>query len=586
MKKELSLKSVVSSAILIIVILIGLLLIISTYISKRNLIITAYGEQTVRIAQTVASAIDPVRFSQTAGLDEPDEYWHEVKALLDRTINSTGVMFIYTLLPYYGEDITYFATGDIIGAEWPVDFLQQDPVDWYPPELFYAMDTGTAGSTGIYDADEFGILIGGFAPLFDNSGKIVGLVGVEINVGDVVDAINMSMLMMILFALGVLTVFFALSVFVANRGLIKPVNEIAKAMSKISDGDFNFQSPKSSIREIKTLSESFGNMTHTISTVIEEIQKRNQEIIEGNLTESNDGFVAKGDYQKILDGADAIRENMAKHMEELAKQLHTINESIKYAGKIQRNLIPDDNKLKEAFSDYSVIWKPRDVVGGDIYWAKNFDDGTVLCICDCTGHGTPGALLTMLVVSAFESTVVSDKHNDPAEIIYMLDKKISSALNVRSSSENSADINDGCDLAVLFIAKDGNITMAAGNMSVYACDGNKVTRYKGQKMYVGEGKIKRKDSIKTNFIPYDSNNKFYIASDGLYDQIGGEQQVPYGYDEFERIILEKHNDKQKTISDEIWKSFEAYRNNNARRDDFELITFIPKIIMEGENENV
>jgi len=87
-------------------------------------------------------------------------------------------------------------------------------------------------------------------------------------------------------------------------------------------------------------------------------------------------------------------------------------------------------------------------------------------------------------------------------------------------------------------------------------------------------------------VPYDSANKFYIASDGLYDQIGGEGQVPYGYDEFEKIILEKHNDNQESISDEIWKSFETYRADNARRDDFELITFTPKIQKEGENEYV
>ena len=225
-KKEWSLKAAVSCAILLIVILIGSLMVFSAYIAKRNLVVTGYGEQTIRVAQTVASAIDAERFTRTVESGEADEYWHEVKALLDSTINETGVMFIYTLLPGYDDVITYFATGDIIGNEWPVDFLHQDDVDWYPPELFYAMDTGTAASTGIYDADEFGILIGGFTPLFDNGGRIAGLVCVEISVSDVIATINTSMYMMIIFALVVLTVFFTLSMFVANRGLIKPVNEM------------------------------------------------------------------------------------------------------------------------------------------------------------------------------------------------------------------------------------------------------------------------------------------------------------------------------------------------------------------------
>jgi len=576
LQKEWSLKSVVSCAILIIVILVGCLMIISTYISKRNLVVTGYGEQTIRIAQTVASAIDPVRFTQTIASGEPDEYWHEVKALLDRTINETGVMFIYTLLPGYDESITYFATGDIIGNEWPVDFLHQDFVDWYPPELFHAMDTGLAASTGIYDADEFGILIGGFTPLFDGSGRIAGLVCVEISVSDVVATINQSMLLMILFALGVLTVFFALSMFIANRGLIKPVNDMSETMSKVCDGDFNFQFPKSGIREIRKLSESFGEMIQTLSTVIEEIQKRNQEIIDGNLIKSDDALTAKGDYQKILDGADAIRESMAKHMDELAKQLRIINEGIRYASKIQMSIIPDNEKLAQAFSDYSIIWEPRDVVGGDIYWAKNFDDGTVLCICDCTGHGTPGALLTMLVVSAFESAITEQSHKNTAEILYTLDKRLAAVLNVKTGTDDYTDINDGCDLAVLFIANDGSVTFSSGNTNIFICDGSAVTRHKGQKIYVGEGKIKNVDKVKTIFIPADPTNKFYIASDGLYDQIGGEYKIPYGYDEFEKIILENHNEKHRVISDTIWHSFETYRGTNTRRDDFELITFTPK----------
>jgi len=269
----------------------------------------------------------------------------------------------------------------------------------------------------------------------------------------------------------------------------------------------------------------------------------------------------------------------------LAQQLKTINEGIRYASKIQKSIIPDNKKLAKAFLDYSIIWKPRDVVGGDIYWAKSFDDGTVLCVCDCTGHGTPGALLTMLVVSAFESTITEQSHKNTAEILFMLDKRLAAVLNVKTDSEEHTDINDGCDLAVLFIANDGTVTFSSGNTNVFVSDGKEITRYRGQKIYVGEGKIKNKDKVKTTIIEANPANKFYIASDGLYDQIGGEDKIPYGYDEFEQLLLENHNKKHKVISDIIWQAFENYRGDNARRDDFELITFTPKI-EEEKKENV
>jgi len=296
------------------------------------------------------------------------------------------------------------------------------------------------------------------------------------------------------------------------------------------------------------------------------------------LTSITSGFFAMRSYNKKK----VIAEEASRT---LAKQLKTINEGIRYASKIQQSIIPDKENLVKAFSDYSIIWKPRDIVGGDIYWAKNFDDGTVLCVCDCTGHGTPGALLTMLVVSAFESTITGDNHKNTAEILYMLDKRIASVLNVKSSTEEHSDINDGCDLAVLFIANDGSVTFSSGNTNIFVSNGKEVIRHRGQKIYVGEGKIKNKDKVKTTFIEADPANKFYIASDGLYDQIGGDDKIPYGYDEFESLILENHSKKHKVISDTIWQSFENYRGDNARRDDFELITFTPKI-EEEKNENV
>ncbi|MCL1819854.1 MAG: SpoIIE family protein phosphatase [Oscillospiraceae bacterium] len=262
-------------------------------------------------------------------------------------------------------------------------------------------------------------------------------------------------------------------------------------------------------------------------------------------------------------------------IEEAEKTAETIMESINYASKIQKNLLPTNSVLDEAFSDYSVIWKPRDVVGGDIYWAKNFDDGTVLCVCDCTGHGTPGALLTMLVVSAFETAVTDKRHNDTAQILYDLDRRLAYVLHVERSGDLSMNVNDGCDLAVLFIAKDGSITMSAGNTNVFVCDGNEVKRYKGQSVYVGEGRLKGKDEVIVHNIPSNPDNKYYIASDGMSDQIGGDRGKQYGFKEFERIVLENHNEKQADISGKIWDAFQEHQGEQPRRDDFQLVTFKP-----------
>jgi len=252
--------------------------------------------------------------------------------------------------------------------------------------------------------------------------------------------------------------------------------------------------------------------------------------------------------------------------------------SIEYASKIQKNLLPSNNVFNEAFSDYSIIWKPRDIVGGDIYWIKNFEDGTVLCVCDCTGHGTPGALITMLVVSIFDATVNNKNYKNTSQIIWELEKRLVTVLNVNTDSEDthSFNIKDGCDLAVLFIAKDGSVTTSSGCTHVFVCDGKNVTRFKGQRIYVGEGKLKNNEEIRTINIPADSNNKFYIASDGLFDQPGDQKPYPFGYEAFMDIILKNHNESQSVISGKVWEEFEKFRGTTPRVDDFVFISFKSK----------
>jgi HAMP domain-containing protein len=306
--------------------------------------------------------------------------------------------------------------------------------------------------------------------------------------------------------------------------------------------------------------------------------------------------VAKGDLDALLDVnrndevgilAQSLRVMVGKlkaminlanqRSAELEAASGTIMAGINYASKIQSNLLPKAHVFEEAFSDYSVIWKPRDIVGGDIYWLKNFESGTVLCVCDCTGHGAPGAMLTMLVTSAFEDNVNEDNCHDTANIIWQLEKRLVCGFDVDASDDDrGTNIHDGCDLAVLFIKKDGSVNFSSANFSVFVCDGEEVTRFKGQRLFVGEGMLKNKDEIKIMHIEANPNNKFYIASDGLFDQPGlreGGRSVPFGYKQFLDIILKNHVYSQNVISNRVWEAFEAYRGEEPRVDDFALITF-------------
>ena len=251
----------------------------------------------------------------------------------------------------------------------------------------------------------------------------------------------------------------------------------------------------------------------------------------------------------------------------------TIKNGIQYARKIQRNLLPKENVLSNVFVDHSVIWKPRDVVGGDIYWLSQFDRGLVLCVIDCTGHGMPGALLTMLVVSTLEGVVWQNNCHDTSGIIWRINERLMRIFNTSEDGLNK----DGCDIAVLFIENGGNVAFSGAHMSVFVCNGKEARRIKGNNIFVGEGRLKNMDDIHKVLIPANQDNKFYIASDGLFDQPGGANSESFGYRAFKNIILENHAEKQSVISGKIWDAFEKHRGTEPMVDDIELITFKPYV---------
>ena len=480
--------------------------------------------------------------------------------------------------------------------------------------------------------------IAAYAPIFDDEEEIIGIIGVLMPIDHVLARSNNFAMLMFGISLAIFAVIIWIPIFYIRRSVAKPLRSLRAASNKITNGEMDIQPPeRKSNDEVGLLSKNFqtmqeivigmqsdiknvvenalnGNLSfraesdkypgewhdvisrfndlmETLELPIEDVATTLQEIANGNF-EARIEREYKGDFDRIKKSVNSAavdldtyltekqRAENDAHRAELAKgQAEAVAEamlsSARYANKIQRNLLPQNNVFEEAFSDYSVIWHPRDIVGGDFYWLKNFEEGAILCVCDCTGHGTPGALLTMLVASTLETLISEGRRTDTAEILFLLDQRLSTVLNAKADDVFSMEINDGCDLVVMHVAKDGSVSMSAGNINVFTCDGNEVVRYRGQPLFVGEGRLKSKEEVEVVKIPANPQNKFYVASDGLSDQIGGAFVKQFGYKALENIILDNHDESQESISQRIWNAFEEFRGEEPRRDDFQLITFKP-----------
>ncbi|MCL1862129.1 MAG: SpoIIE family protein phosphatase [Defluviitaleaceae bacterium] len=259
-----------------------------------------------------------------------------------------------------------------------------------------------------------------------------------------------------------------------------------------------------------------------------------------------------------------------KERAETAHRIVMLN--IAYSSQIQRKLLSSKDIFSEAFADSSVVWRPRDVVGGDMYWVKQFSGGSVVCVMDCTGHGISGALLTMLVVSALENAVNADNCHDTAEAVWRVEQRLADVFG--TGEQMNYEIMDGCDMAVMFVENDGSVTLSAGNMNVFVCDGQTYTRYKGQRLFIGEGRISDKLKIKTIHIPSSPENKFYISSDGLFEQPNAGHR-PFGYERLCQIILKNHNESQEYITECVLGAFESHMGEEEQVDDVVFVSFKP-----------
>lgn len=262
---------------------------------------------------------------------------------------------------------------------------------------------------------------------------------------------------------------------------------------------------------------------------------------------------------------------------ELAEVNQKITDSIEFASIIQQAFIPEQDDLFAFFEDEFSLWEPRDIVGGDIYFFDKLygDDKAVLMVIDCTGHGVPGAFVTMLVKALarnFISRVNQDKEAlSPAKLLGIFNRSLKHLL--KQHDKNSLS-NVGFDAAILYIDKaESQITYAGANIPLFYMKEGVMKRIKADRHSIG---YKTSDSgfeFHDHVLDFDEQMQFYISSDGYIDQNGGDKGFPMGKKRMIRV-LEEHSMKsmaeQQAILEELLRS---YQGEEDRNDDITVVGF-------------
>lgn len=236
-------------------------------------------------------------------------------------------------------------------------------------------------------------------------------------------------------------------------------------------------------------------------------------------------------------------EVQSKQIEELYNQ---VTDSILYAKRIQEAILPSDDEIKKYLDEFMIFFRPKDIVSGDFYWFAHKDDRSVIVAADCTGHGVPGALMSM-IGSSLLNEIVNDKGvTQPSEILIALKAGVIKALN---QSGETGETKDGMDIALATIDRTNKVVEYAGAYNpFFLIRKQEIIEIKADRQPIG---IHFNDKPFTNHrLEYQDGDIFYLFSDGYVDQFGGPSGKKFKWTQFKKLLLsiqDKPMDEQETI---------------------------------------
>lgn len=257
---------------------------------------------------------------------------------------------------------------------------------------------------------------------------------------------------------------------------------------------------------------------------------------------------------------------------DLLEDAHAVmRDSIQYASRIQRSLLPSDSRLSDMFGGYFCLWQPRDVVGGDMYWVREDRRGYFVVLFDCTGHGVPGALMTTISVAALN--IAFTETGDPARLMTRVNQIIKESLG--QVDENGLS-DDGLEMGVCLVEPDRmRVTYAGARFELLSVSPKEKKLIKGDKSGIGYRHVPYDRRFTSHSLRLERGQRFYMFSDGVTDQIGGERRRAFGRKRLLKLIEDVDHLPMAPQGVAIEKALNEYRGEEPRRDDVSMIGFKP-----------
>lgn len=333
--------------------------------------------------------------------------------------------------------------------------------------------------------------------------------------------------------------------YLMNRLVLQPLQLLTRASEEVARGNYAVSLPIQRRDEIGALTESFNTMAATVHDHTAHLEERVQQRT-AELTNAN---------------------------QQLEASQARIMESLLYARVIQASILPDPRRLDRLFSGWFALYRPCDIVGGDLYWVRESAEGCLLvAVLDCTGHGVPGAFMTMTVNAVLNHIVDTHCADDPCRILQEMNRLLQETLRLRQDGDSLVDA--GLDIALCCIdPAQRTLSFAGAGISLLLSEGDQVREIKGDRQRVGYSGSDPGFEYQVHRLKLTGETVCYLTTDGFLDEGGGPKGYGFGTARFQEMVRKYADlplpDQQESFEQQL----DNWRGLRKQRDDITVLGF-------------
>ncbi len=467
------------------------------------------------------------------------------------------------------------------------------------------MSLTSLSEVGLYEptTGETKVVFGKYDVMFDEADKKAFIEYNDPKYINVVDTI----LMFFGIGAGIFVTIIYLILFVrwTNSDIIHPVKELLRNMQKTTGGQLENYTLVRTNDEIGELSENYNVMTSKLHEYVSHIDKMNAELEQKVKERTAEIQAQKEEIEAQRDEVESQRDEIERQRDYVIEQRDlivlqkkAITDSIEYAGNIQSAILPPKEHLKTILNEHFIFYQPRDIVSGDFYWANKVENSkgekTIIVAADSTGHGVPGAFMSMLGVTLLNEVIIKRNVTNPASVLDFLKENVVSSLH---QTDEVGKPKDGIDLAVCTLNhKKMQLEYAGAYNPVYLvrelksdkeftelekeCSKNGevlqrvenkvLIEFKADKNPIG---ISHKARKPYNLMSFDvkDGDCLYMFSDGFADQFGGPKRLKFLYSRFKQLLLSHSSESMEAQKTEIVNTFNKWKGHERQVDDILVV---------------